>query len=396
MNVQAVSEHVLQTPFHARTSALNKLNEWHSWKGYTTSDAYFDSGLEYFACRNACAVFDLSPMTKYRISGPDAAAYLDRLVTRNLSKLRPGRVSYVVWCNDAGKVIDDGTVFHLSEGEYRVCSQERHLAWFTSAAIGFDVEIVDETDLVAALALQGPTSCAVLRAMGLEEIDTLKPFGLMHFEFAGAELTVSRTGFTGDLGYELWITPTLALTLWDTLFDAGALHGIRPMGSHALEMARIEAGFIQAGVDFLPADEVVRPGRARSPYELGLDWLVDLSKPNFNGRRALAREHETRSSTWQFVRLDVEGNKPAHSSYVYAGKRKQVGFVTSAMWSPVAKKNIALATVKAPHGTNGDTLYTEIYYQRELHWSRVMARCDIVDGPFWDPPRKRATPPGNF
>ena len=396
MNVQAVSERVLPTPFHPRTSELNLLNQWHSWKGYTTSDAYFDASLEYFACRNATGVFDLSPMTKYRITGPDSKAYLDRLVTRDITRLKPGRVTYVVWCNDAGKVIDDGTIFHLAEGEYRICSQERHYAWFRAAAIGFDVDIVDETDTIAALAVQGPTSCAVLKAMGLPDIETLKPFGLMHFDFAGAELMVSRTGFTGDLGYEIWITPTLALTLWDSLFEAGKLHGIRPMGGHALEMARVEAGFIQAGVDFLPADEVVRPGRTRSPYELGLDWLVDLSKPNFNGKRALIREKETGSSTWQLVRLSIEGNKPAHSSYIYAGKRKQVGFVTSAMWSPVAKQNIALATVRAPYGRSRDTLYAEIYYQRELHWSRVMAACERVDGAFWDPPRRRATPPADF
>ena len=396
MSSPAISESVLRTAFHARAAAANILNEWHAWKGYTTSDAYYDPELEYFACRNATAVFDLCPMTKYRISGPDALSFLDRLVTRNLTMIKPGRVAYVVWCNDAGKVIDDGTIFHLSEGEYRLCSYGRHLAWFTSAAIGFDVTVIDETDDVAALAVQGPTSCAILKNMGLPRIEELKPFGLMHFSFGGAELMVSRTGFTGDLGYELWIHPGLAVTMWDDLFDAGRLHGIRPMGNQALEMTRIEAGFLQAEVDFLPADNIVRSGRSRSPYELGLGWLVDLKKSNFNGRRALMRENQENSGAWRVVKLDIEGNKPAHSSYLYAGKKKQVGFVTSALWSPVAKKNIAIANVQAPYANNASNLHAEIYYQRELHWSRLMASCNVVDKPFWDPPRKRATPPADY
>jgi len=396
MSPQAVSERVLKTAFHSRTDAANLLNHWHSWKGYTTSDAYFDTALEYFACRNATGVFDLCPMTKYRIKGPDALDFLDRLVTRDMTKIKAGRVAYAVWCNDAGKVIDDGTIFHLSEGEYRLCSYGRHLAWFRAAAIGFDVSIVEETDDVAALAVQGPTSCAILKDFGLTGIENLKPFGLAYFDFTGSRLMVSRTGFTGDLGYELWTEPGLAEKLWDDLFHAGRLRGIRPMGGNALEMTRVEAGFLQAEVDFLPADDVVRPGRARSPYELGLDWLVDLKKPNFNGRRALAKEKSTNSSVWQLVKLSIEGNKPATSSYIYAGTKKQVGFVTSAMWSPVAKQNIALATVRAPHGSNGSDLHAEIYYQREMHWSRVMAKCEVVEKPFWDPPRRRATPPADY
>ncbi len=396
MAAPAVSEAVLQTAFHVRTAAANLLNQWNSWKGYTTADAYYDPELEYFACRNATGVFDICPMTKYRITGPDAQAYLDRLVTRDMSKVKPGRVAYAVWCNDAGKVIDDGTIFHLSEGDYRLCSYGRHAAWFTASAIGFDVNVVDETDDVAALAVQGPTSCAVLKSLGLPKIEELKPFGLTHFGFGGAELMVSRTGFTGDLGYELWIHPGLAVTLWDDLFEAGRLHGIQPIGSQALEMTRIEAGFLQAEVDFLPADLIVRGGRSRSPYELGLDWLVDLSKSNFNGRKALLKEKERQSWQWRLVKLDLEGNKPAHSSYVYAGQNKQVGFVTSALWSPVSKKNIALANVEAKYANNSSDLHAEIYYQRELHWSRVMAKCTVVDAPFWDPPRKKATPPADF
>lgn len=393
--MSSISARVVQTAFHARTSAANVLNEWHSWKGYTSADAYFDAELEYFACRNASGVFDLCPMSKYRISGPDATAYLDRLVTRDMTKIRVGRVAYAIWCNDAGKVIDDGTIFRLADDDYRLCAYGRHIAWLQASAIGFDVEIIDETDLCAALALQGPTSCAVLREMGLPDVGELKPFSLQHYSFAGGELCVSRTGFTGDLGYELWITPTLAITLWDSLFEAGALHGIRPIGGHALEMLRIEAGFLQSGTDFLQADLTVRPGRSRSPYELGFDWLVNLNKPVFTGRRALLGEKQRNNARWRLVKLDIEGNKAAHNAYVYAGG-KQAGFVTSAMWSPVAKKNIAIANVEAQALKKEKELTVEIYYQRELHWSRQMATARVLDAPFWDPPRRRQTPPDNY
>jgi aminomethyltransferase len=388
---------VYPSPFHPRTSALNTLNEWHRWKDYTTADAYFDEALEYAAIRNACAVFDLTPMTKHRIKGPDALAFLNRLVTRDVAKIKPGKVGYCVWCNDNGHVIDDGTIFHLREGEYRLCSQERQLEWLARSAYGFDVTCDEETHEVAALALQGPTSCAVLKGIGCTGVEKLAPFGISYFQFAGTELMVSRTGFTGDLGYELWIEPQFALELWDALFDKGRVHGIRPMGTHALEVARIEAGFIQAHVDFLPADQAIRFDRSRSPFELDLARLVDFSKPNFNGRRALLEEQK-RGSRYRLVRLDIEGNKPARSSYIYNAHNNGdvVGTVTSAQWSPSAKANIALATMNMPWGRPGDELWAEIYYQRELKWSKVMARCRVVEGAFYDPPRRRATPAADF
>jgi aminomethyltransferase len=271
------------------------------------------------------------------------------------------------------------------------------MSWLKMSAIGMDVTIVDETEDVCGLAVQGPTSFSVLQAMGLDGIENLKPFGLTNFDFQGSDLMISRAGFTGDLGYELWITPDKAIDLWDALFDAGQLYGIRAIGTDALEHSRIEAGFIAAYIDFLPANVTVRSGRSRSPLELGLEWLVDFKKPNFNGRRALAEEKRN-GSTWQLVKLDIEGDKPAHHSYIYASARgkKNVGFVTSAGWSPICKQNIALGTVRSPHGKPGEKLYVEIYYQREMHWSRVMAEATVVDKPFWDPPRRRATPPGPF
>ena len=352
----------LKTPFYPRVEQLDTVNQWHEWKGYSSPDALYCEDMEYFAIRNSTGVFDLSPMTKYRITGRDALEYLNRLVTRDMAKIRPGRVAYAVWCDDQGQVIDDGTIFHLREGEYRLCCQERHFAWFQAATIGFDVSVVHETDEIAVLAVQGPTSFSVLNNMQLKGIETLKPFGLTHFDFQGTELMVSRTGFTADLGYELWIDPSKALELWDALFEAGKLHGIRAIGTHALDLARVEAGYLAPYEEFLPADETIRSGRSRSPFELGLDWLVDFKKPNFNGRRALAEEKRN-GSTWRLVKLDIAGNKAAHSSYIFEkekGNKGEIGFVTSAVWSPVCKQNIAIGTVRTPHGKPGDTVWVEI------------------------------------
>src|SRR5262245_11530115 len=383
---------VYPTPFHSRTSAANVLNLWHRWKDYTVPDAYFDVGLEYAALRDACTVFDLSPIVKQRVTGPDALAFLNRLMSRDVARLRTWHVAYCVWCDEAGQVIDDGTLFHFDEGVYWLCSQERQLDWLHTSALGFDVSIVEETDQFAALALQGPTSFSVLQSLRIPGIADLRPFAILTCDFEGARLLISRTGFTGDLGYELWIAPTHAEKLWDRLFEAGRPHGIKPMGTVALDMSRIEAGFVQAGVDYLAADQAVRPGRTRSPFELDLDWLVDFSKPNFTGRRALLAERE-RGSRYRLVRLDVEGNKVAKDAFVYDGRRNVVGTVTSAIWSPAVKSNIALASVQRPWGRPTDELWAEIYYQKELKWSRTLAKCRIVERPFYTPARRRATPP---
>jgi aminomethyltransferase len=383
---------MLRTPFHSRVAAACELNDWGSWKGYTTPRAYTDMELEYFAIRSTAGVFDLSPMNKYRITGPDAGAYLNRLVTRDVSKIGVGRVGYTVWCNDAGQVMDDGTIFHLGENDYRLCAFARAIDWLHWSALGFDVTIADESMDVAALAVQGPTSCAALQAMGLRGLEQLKPFGLTTFAFEGETLTVSRTGFTGDLGYELWIAPDRAELLWDRLFEAGRPYLIKPFGSDALDLARIEAGFLQAGVDFVPAESVVRRGRSRSPFELGLAWLVNLDKPVFNGRKALLRE-QAEGSRYRFAMLDVEGNKPAHHSFILSGGNK-VGTVTSAAWCPTAKSNVAFAQLEMPHGKVGEELVAEIYYQRELHWTRVLAPCRVIDAPVFNPPRRRAVPAG--
>lgn len=382
-------------PFHSRQKEHNKLKVWSRWSDYLSVPAYWCASMEYFAGRNACGVFDITPMIKHRVAGPDALPYLNRLMTRDVAKIKPGRVGYSVWCNEQGRVIDDGTIFHLEEGVYRICSQEHQLDWFLTNTLGFDVELSEETHEVAGLAVQGPTSCAVLKDMGLMGVENLTPFGCAWFDFEGSRLMVSRTGFTGDLGYELWIDPEHAEVLWDRLFEAGELRGIRAMGSQALELLRIEAGFILAGADFLPAMEAVRPTHTRSPFELGLAWLVNFDKGVFNGRQALLEEAEN-TSRYRLVKLDIDGNKPARDAYVYSKDKKYAGTVTSAMWSPSAKASIALASLEMPHGTPGEELLVEIYYQRELKWSRVMARARVVKDVFWNPPRRRQTPPADF
>lgn len=382
---------LLETPFHDRLAPLNQANDWLRWAGYTTPDCLTDPASEYFAIRHAATLYDISPLRKYRISGPGAEQYLNRVVTRDVARLAPGRAGYVVWCNDAGKVLDDGTLFRFATSDFQLNAQEHHLSWLQDSALGYDVAVEDVSEGVAALALQGPASCAVLKALGLDGIGGLKPFGLAEFKIGGGAVTVSRTGFTGDLGYELWTDPADAAGLWDRLMAAGKLHRLTPVGSRAVNMARIEAGFVQTNVDFLAADLALRRTRQRSPLELGLGGLVDFDKGHFIGRRALLAESE-RGPRYRLVGLDVEGSKPARDALIYQGRSKQVGMVTSAIWSPTAKRNIALATLDAAYAEGTGGLWAEIYVNKELKWEKVEARCRVVARPFFDPPRRRATP----
>lgn len=383
-----------QTPFHARTSALNVLNNWAAWSGYTTALCYRDAAMEHTAIRNAASVYDLCPMVKYRIEGAEAAAYLNRLTVRNAAKLSPGGVQYTVWCDDAGKVLDDGTLFRHSATDYLLCCQERHLPWLLDSAAGYDVTVREVTEEIAALSLQGPTSATVLKAAGFD-VSALRPFRMAQFAFAGAEITISRTGFTGDLGYELWATPDQALPLWDHLFAAGAPYGITAIGTDALNLARIEAGFIITNMDFIPADQAVREDRSRSPFELALDWMIDWDKGHFTGRRALLAERDSGSSPWALVGLDIEGNIPVDGSLIYLNGKTEVGYITAAAWSPSTKRNIALAQVRRPHHAKGN-LMVEVYALRELQYAKLMLRAKVTDRPFFAPARRRATPPDPF
>jgi aminomethyltransferase len=386
-----------ETPFAPRLRPLNQFEALEYWQGYWSPAHFGNMEREYFAIRNTASVFDISPMNKYRITGPDADAFLQRLVTRDVTKISVGRVAYTVWCDDAGQVIDDGTLFHLGEQDWRLCCQEHQTFWLEASARGFDVSVREETEEVAGLSLQGPTSFSVLSRLGLGGLETLKPFGIRRWPFRGHELMVSRTGFTGDLGYELWIAPSGALDLWDALMEAGqGIGGVEPTGSHALNMARIEAGFLGAQLDFIPADKAIRAGRTRSPYELNLGWLVDLAKGQFTGRKALVEE-KARGSRYCLVAVDIEGKEPAEGSLVYHKQKTEVGHITSGIWSPTAKRNIGLASLKRPFGdTKTEDLWVEIYALHELRWEKVMARVRVVKAPFFEPARRRATPPLPF
>ena len=388
---------LLTTPFHERARALSQLDSFVPWAGYTTVDVFTTMEHEYFAIRNAATLSDLPPMVKYRIAGPDALRYLNRLVTRDLRRLEVGRVSYCVWCNDAGNIIDDGTVFRMAAEEYRLCTAEWQLDWLLASAIGFKVEIEEVTTAIAALAVQGPTSYAVLRQLGLAGVERLKPFQFGQFQAGELRVMVSRTGFTGDLGYELWVDPQQAGALWDGLMSAGRSRGIRPIGSQALNIARIEAGFLLPKMDFVSAEASIRLGTSRSPLELGLGWLVDFKKGHFTGRRALLAQ-QRRGLQRQLVGLDIDGNKPAMHSLLYAdadGKR-EVGSISSAVWSPTCKRNIALAMVESPYFASGSAVWAEIYLSRELVWERRMRRALVVAKPFFAPERRRLTPPADF
>jgi aminomethyltransferase len=385
----------LTTPFHSRLVPFALANDWLPWGGYTTANCFSEVVTEYFAIRNSATLYDISPMRKYRIAGPDAVRYMNRLLTRDATKIRPGRAGYAVWCDDGGKVIDDGTVFRLAETEFRLNSQEHQQCWLEDSGWGFDVVVEDVSENIAGLALQGPLSCAVLKHLGLDGVADMKPFDIAEYPFEGGALTVTRTGFTGDLGYELWVAPDLAETLWDRLMEVGGLYRLLPVGSKAVDMARIEAGFIQTNTDFMAAETVAHISRRRSPFELGLDWLVDFDKGHFNGRRALLREQEA-GPRYRIVGLDISGSKPAQDALIYHGRARQVGFVTSAIWSPTAKRNVAIATLETAFADRADGLWAEIYVNKELKWDKTTARCRVVGRPFYNPPRRRATPAPDF
>jgi aminomethyltransferase len=388
---------LLHTPFHARMREFSQVDCFIPWSGYSTVDVFTTVEQEYFAIRNSASLYDLTPMVKYRIAGPDATRYLDRLMTRHIAKLPVGRVAYGIWCDDAGKLIDDGTVFRLGESEYRLCTAEHQLDWLLDSSIGFDVHIEEVTAQIAALALQGPCSCWVLRTIGLSGIETLAPFESRSCTLGEMTLLVSRTGFTGDLGYELWVEPGYAEPLWDRLMAAGRTRLLRPIGSRALNIARLEAGFLQPNLDFVSSARTLRNGTARSPFELALGWLVDLRKGHFTGRRALLQE-SLAPPLRRLAGLDVAGNKPAQNALLYADRhgRREIGSVTSAAWSPTCKRNIALAMLAAPYFEIGQEVWAEIYLNRELVWERRMVRARVVERPFFAPQRRRSTPAGNF
>jgi aminomethyltransferase len=393
------------TAVHERTFALAGSLNYREWSGYYAVSAYeAHHEHEYNAIRNASALIDVSPLFKYLVRGRDAVKLVDRVITRDAYKLAVGQVYYTPWCDEHGKVIDDGTVTRLAEEAFRWTAADPSLRWFTQNSIGLDVAIEDISEQVAALALQGPTSGRLLDAVADADIRSLKYFRMTRGAIGGVPVEISRTGYTGDLGYEIWMPWSRALDVWDALMKGGRPFDIHPAGMLALDVARVEAGLLLIDVDFNSSKKALIESQKYSPYEMGLGRLVQLDKRPFVGRAPLADEHR-RGPARRIVGLDINwpaveelyddlGLAPqiaAAASRVHVPVYKngrQIGKATTTTWSPVLKKLIALATVSAPHDAEGTSLEFEVTVEAVHH--RVPAT--VVKIPFFNPPRKTATP----
>jgi len=392
-----------QTPFHQRTAALSEGQAWRRWAGYVVASAYeLSHDREYHAIRSAAALFDVSPLYKYMITGRDAARLLDRVVTRDVGKAKVGQVLYTPWCDAAGKQLDDGTISVLAERTYRMTSADPNLRWLHLNAAGLEVAIKEVSEQTAALSLQGPNARAILQIAAQRDLAGLKYFHLTDAKIRGTPVTISRTGYTGDLGYEIWVDAAQALPLWDALIEIGTPYGITPAGMLALDVARIEAGLILIEVDYFSSRHALIEAQKSSPFELGLGWTVALGKASFNGKPALLQE-KARGPAWQFTglavdwesleRLYAEVGLPPRlptqawrtSVPVYRGGR-QVGYATSGGWSPLLKQYIALAHLEGTFSTAGTAVEMEITV--EHHRKRAAAR--VTKLPFFNPDRKRA------
>ena len=391
------------SPFHSRTAPLVRAQTWRRWAGYQMASAYDPHpDREYAAIRNAAALIDVSPLYKYRLTGRDAARLLDRMITRDLTKLAVGQVYYTPWCDAHGKVIDDGTVSRLDEGTYRLTSADSSLRWLHMNAVGMDAAIEDASEKLGAVSLQGPLSRDLLQTLTPADLSKLKYFRLVETQVRDIPVTVSRTGYTGDLGYEIWVDTGRAEALWDALITAGTPYGIVPAGVWALDIARIEAGLIMLDVDYFSAHHALIEARKSSPYEINLGWAVSAKKGPFNGRRALAAER-ARGPAWNFVGLEIDWESfeqlfrahhlPPHlsnvawraSAPVYRDGT-QIGYATSGCWSPLLKKSLALAHLRAPHFTAGTAVEMEITVEHQ----RLKAAARVRKLPFYDPERKKA------
>jgi aminomethyltransferase len=394
------------TPLHPRTAPLNRKMQWREWSGYFASSVYADfHDIEYNAIREAAALIDVSPLFKYRVHGPDAQRLVDRVITRDATKLGVGGVYYTPWCDEDGKVVDDGTVHRISETEYRWTAADPQLRWLRMNAAGLDVAIDDVSEAVAALALQGPFSRAILEAATGESFADLRYFRRRAARIGDVEIDVSRTGYTGDLGYELWVPADRAVEAWDRVMEAGGAYAIRPAGMIALDVVRLEAGLILLEVDYTSSRHAVIPEQAYSPFEIGLGRLVALDKPaDFVGRRALRAEQRAGGPARRLVGLELDwrdiealhaaqGLPPAAPAMVsrtpvpvYADGGRQVGRVTSSGWSPILKTALALGSVPPAYAAPGTRLGVE--WTVEARRGRVAGT--VVELPFLDLPRKRA------
>jgi aminomethyltransferase len=393
------------TALHARTFPLCESLNFREWSGYYAVSAYeAHHEHEYNAIRNAAALIDVSPLFKYAISGKDAAKLVDRVITRDAYALAVGQVYYTPWCDEHGKVIDDGTVTRLAEDTFRWTAADPSLRWFTQNALGLNVAIDDISEQVAALALQGPTSAGLLDAVAEADIPSLKYFRMTRGAIAGVPVEISRTGYTGDLGYEIWMPWARAIDVWDALMIGGRPFDIHPAGMLALDVARVEAGLLLIDVDFHGSKKALVESQKYSPFEMGLGRLVRLDKRPFVGCRALTEEHR-RGPGRRIVGLEISwlameklyddvGMAPQVSAAasrvavpVYRHGR-QIGRATTTAWSPVLKKLIALATIAAPYAPEGTSVEFEITVEAVRH--RIPAT--VVKTPFFNPDRKTALP----
>jgi glycine cleavage system T protein (aminomethyltransferase) len=392
------------SPFHERTFPLCESLNYRDWAGYyavSSFEAHHEH--EYNAIRNAAALIDVSPLFKYIVSGRDATRFVDRLVTRDVQKLSPGQVIYTPWCDERGKVIDDGTVSRLAEDRYRWTAADPSLRWFVQNAAGLDVTIEDVSETVAALAVQGPTSSGLLKQVADADVQSLRYFRVTSGRIGGAPVDISRTGYTGDLGYEIWMRREDATRVWDALVADGDRFDLRPAGMLALDVARVEAGLLLIEVDFFSCRKALIPTQEYTPSEMGLARLVQLDKRAFVGQAALAREHE-RGPARQIVGLDI-GWQQVEALYEKQGLAPQVpsstsrtavpvycrgsqaGKATSTTWSPVLKKLIALATLDARCAAVG----TEVEMEVTVEAVRHRVRATVARTPFFNPPRKTAS-----
>ena len=395
------------SPFHSRTLPLAGSLSFRDWAGFYAVSAFeAHHEHEYNAIRNGCALIDISPLFKYHLHGPDAVRLVDRVITRDATKIAVGQVVYTPWCDDDGKVIDDGTVARLGQDLYRWTAADPSLRWLAQHAEGLDVRVEDVSEQVASLALQGPSSARLLAAISDLSVPSLKYFHAASGQIAGVPVDVTRTGYTGDLGYEIWMPWDSAVEVWDALVDAGRAHGLRPAGMLALDVARVEAGLLLIDVDFHSSRKASIDSQMYSPYELGLGRLVSLDKAPYVGRAALRRER-TAGHRRQIVGLDVRWTDvealyqavglpptvPAAASRVavpvYKDKR-QVGKATSTAWSPTLKRLIALATIDRPHFADGTELQMEITVEAVRH----TATATVVPTPFLKLSRRTAPPLG--
>jgi aminomethyltransferase len=394
------------TAFHERTLALCESLNYREWSGYYSVSVYeMHHEHEYNAIRNSAALIDISPLFKYKVTGPDATKFVNRVITRDINKVAIDQVIYCCWCDPEGKVIDDGTITRLGENEYRWTAADPSLRWFQQNALGLNVNIEDITEQVAALALQGPTSGRLLNAvLSGTSVTNLKYFRVTHGKIGGVPIDVSRTGYTGDLGFEIWMPWKDAVTVWDALGNKGKTFDMHPAGMIALDIARIEAGLILIEVDYTSSKKSLIDAQKFSPAEIGLGKLVDLKKESFVGRDALVREAK-KGAERTLVGLEINWNEvealydrmgmapqvPSMASRtavpVYRGGRV-IGKATSTTWSPTLKKMIALACVNRENAAVGTTLNMEMTVEAVRH--TVSAR--IVPTPFFNPPRKMAVP----